>query len=44
MEEIVEAGTLKPDEIHVPGVYVDYVYKPEKFEKRFEKITYNEPS
>jgi 3-oxoacid CoA-transferase len=39
VEEIVEAGTLKPDEIHVPGVFVTRVFKGEKFEKRIEKLT-----
>jgi acyl CoA:acetate/3-ketoacid CoA transferase alpha subunit len=27
VEEIVEAGQLNPDNIHVPSVYVDRIYK-----------------
>ncbi|GAA8540899.1 succinyl-CoA--3-ketoacid CoA transferase subunit A [Helicobacter pylori] len=39
VEEIVPAGELDPDEIHLPGIYVQHIYKGEKFEKRIEKIT-----
>jgi 3-oxoacid CoA-transferase len=39
VEEIVEAGTFNPDDIHVPGVYVQRVVKGEKFEKRISKLT-----
>ncbi|KAJ3055070.1 Succinyl-CoA:3-ketoacid coenzyme A transferase 1, mitochondrial, partial [Rhizoclosmatium hyalinum] len=42
VEEIVPIGTLKPDEIHVQGVYVDRVFKGEKFEKRIERLTIND--
>ncbi|MEB3287372.1 MAG: CoA transferase subunit A [Vampirovibrionales bacterium] len=38
VEEIVEAGTLDPDEIHTPGIYVDRVIKG-SFEKRIEQKT-----
>ena len=38
VEEIVAAGELDPDHIHVPGIYVDRVIKGE-FEKRIEKRT-----
>jgi acyl CoA:acetate/3-ketoacid CoA transferase alpha subunit len=27
VEEIVEAGVLKPDEIHLPGIYVHRIIK-----------------
>lgn len=27
VEEIVESGELDPDQVHVPGVYVDRIYK-----------------
>ena len=39
VEEIVEAGELSPDEIHLPGVYVDRVVIGPSFEKRIEKVT-----
>ncbi len=39
VEEIVEAGELDPDGIHVPGIYVHRVFKGEKFEKRIEQRT-----
>ena len=29
VSEIVENGQLGPDEIHVPGVYVDRIFKAE---------------
>lgn len=39
VEEIVPAGTLKPDEIHLPGIYVDRIVKGELYERRIEKVT-----
>ena|ERR1041385_3575768 len=39
VEEIVEAGKLDPDSIHVPGIYVHRIFKGEKFEKRIEQRT-----
>lgn len=39
VEEIVEPGQLKPDEIHLPGVYVDRIYKSEPYTKRIERKT-----
>jgi 3-oxoacid CoA-transferase subunit A len=38
-EEIVEAGTLDPDCIHTPGIYVDRVVLSTINEKRIEKLT-----
>ncbi|MFT5452896.1 MAG: 3-oxoacid CoA-transferase subunit A [Enterobacterales bacterium] len=38
VEEIVEAGTLDPAEIHTPGIYVQRVIKG-TFEKRIEQRT-----
>ncbi|MGE4348815.1 MAG: CoA transferase subunit A [Candidatus Berkiella sp.] len=38
VEEIVEAGTLDPNFIHTPGVYVDRIIKG-SFEKRIERKT-----
>jgi 3-oxoacid CoA-transferase len=42
VEEIVENGVLKPDEIHLPGIYVQRIIKGEKFEKRIAKRTTHE--
>ena len=41
-EEIVEEGELDPNNIHVPGVYVNRIVKSEIFEKRIEKLTLND--
>lgn len=41
VEEIVEAGSLNPDFIHTPGIYVDRIIKG-RFEKRIEKRTTKE--
>lgn len=43
VEEIVEAGSLEPDEIHTPAVYVQHVFVGTNFEKRIErKVTSHE--
>ncbi len=39
VEEIVEAGQLRPDEIHLPGIYVQRLIKGPSYEKRIEKLT-----
>ena len=36
VEELVEVGTLEPDQVHVPGIYVDRIIQGEKYEKRIE--------
>lgn len=41
-EEIVEPGTLEPDAIHIPGIYVDRIVKSTINEKRIEKRTVRE--
>lgn len=38
VEEIVEAGELDPEEIHLPGIYVHRIVKGEFLDKRIEKI------
>lgn len=38
VEEIVETGTLDPDHIHTPGIYVDRIIKG-TFQKRIEQKT-----
>ncbi|MGP4713244.1 MULTISPECIES: CoA transferase subunit A [unclassified Psychrobacter] len=39
VEEIVETGTLDPNEIHLPGIYVQRIVLNSAPEKRIEKIT-----
>jgi 3-oxoacid CoA-transferase len=39
VEELVEIGDIKPDEIHVPGIYINRIVKGEKYSKRIEKLT-----
>ncbi|MBP5984493.1 MAG: CoA transferase subunit A [Fluviicola sp.] len=39
VEELVPAGELDPNEIHTPGIYVQRIFKGEKFEKRIEQRT-----
>lgn len=39
VEEIVPEGTLRPDEIHLPGIYVHRLIKGEKYEKKIERRT-----
>ena len=36
VEELVEIGTLDPDQIHTPGIFVDRIVVGAKFEKRVE--------
>lgn len=36
VEEIVPAGSLDPDQIHLPDVYVHRIVKGESYEKRIE--------
>jgi 3-oxoacid CoA-transferase len=38
VEQIVHEGELGPDEIHLPGIFVDRVVKGDKYEKRIEKL------
>lgn len=42
VEEIVEVGELDPNFIHVPGIYVDRIFKGENYEKRIEQLTLSE--
>lgn len=39
VEELVEAGELNPNDIHVPGVYVHRIVKGSDYEKRIEQRT-----
>lgn len=37
VEELVEVGQLDPDEIHLPGIYVQHIVHSPSFEKRIER-------
>jgi 3-oxoacid CoA-transferase subunit A len=39
VEELVPAGGLDPNSIHTPGIFVQRIFKGEKFEKRIEQRT-----
>lgn len=39
VEELVEAGTLEPNQIHIPGIFVQRIFQGEKYEKRIEQRT-----
>ncbi len=41
VEELVEIGTLDPDQIHTPGVYVQRIFQGTNYEKRIEQKTIN---
>ena len=39
VEELVPAGELNPGEIHTPGIFVQRIFRGEKYEKRIEQRT-----
>lgn len=39
VEELVPAGTLDPNSIHIPGIFVQRVYQGDTYEKRIEQRT-----
>ena len=39
VEELVEAGELTPNDIHVPGIYVNRIVLGKDYEKRIEQRT-----
>ncbi|MDG4951101.1 CoA transferase subunit A [Weeksellaceae bacterium KMM 9724] len=42
VEELVPAGELDPNEIHIPGIFVQRIFQGESFEKRIEQRTVRE--
>ncbi len=38
-EELVEVGTIDPDQVHTPGIYVDRILTRQSFEKPIEQRT-----
>jgi 3-oxoacid CoA-transferase subunit A len=39
VEELVPVGTLDPDHIHTPGIYVHRIFEGKNYEKRIEQRT-----
>lgn len=39
VEELVPVGTLDPNQIHIPGIFVQRIFKGAHFEKRIEQRT-----
>jgi len=39
VEELVPAGTLDPNEIHVPGIFIKRIFQGTNYEKRIEQRT-----
>ena len=39
VEELVEPGAIRPDEVHVPGIYVHRIFQGKDYQKRIEKRT-----
>lgn len=43
VEELVQPGELKPDEIHLPGIYIHRIVQGGQYDKRIEKLTLSSP-
>jgi 3-oxoacid CoA-transferase subunit A len=39
VEELVEVGTLDPDQIHTPGIFVKRIFQGVNYQKRIEQLT-----
>ena len=39
VEELVAVGSLDPDNIHTPGIFIDRIFEGAHFEKRIERVT-----
>lgn len=39
VEELVPLGELDPNEIHIPGIFIQRIFQGEKYEKRIEQRT-----
>jgi 3-oxoacid CoA-transferase len=43
VEHLVQPGELKPDDIHLPGIFVQRIIQGKNYSKRIEKITVAKP-
>ncbi|MGV8813382.1 MAG: CoA transferase subunit A [Gelidibacter sp.] len=39
VEELVPVGSLDPNQIHIPGIFVQRIFQGENYEKRIEQLT-----
>ncbi len=39
VEELVPAGNLDPNQIHIPGIFVQRIFQGTEYEKRIERVT-----
>ena len=39
VEELLPAGTLNPDHIHIPGIFIQRIFQGNQYEKRIEQRT-----
>ena len=39
VDQLVPAGELDPDHVHLPGIFVQRIFQGEKYEKRIEQRT-----
>jgi 3-oxoacid CoA-transferase subunit A len=39
VEELVPVGSLDPNQIHIPGIFVQRIFEGKDYEKRIEKRT-----
>ena len=39
VEEMVAVGELKPNNIHIPGIFVQRIFQGKDYEKRIEQRT-----
>ncbi len=39
VEELVTVGSLDPNQIHIPGIFVQRIFQGENYEKRIEQLT-----
>jgi 3-oxoacid CoA-transferase len=44
VEELVPLGSLNPNDIHVPGIYVQRIFQGDNYEKRIEQRTISKPN
>jgi len=44
VEELVPVGTLDPNQIHIPGIFVQRIFQGSTYEKRIEQLTVRQRS